>query len=450
MNQVFLSYRQENDAHVALVRNLATRLRDQKFPLAFDQFVKEERPGGPDENWLRWAERCAEKSSCVLIVCSKGWFDSYRGHGPAHSGMGAALEAEIFAQEIYDKKGYNERIRLVIVDDFTKENIPLRLRSWEVFSPNLGGQYDGLTRWIRQRLAMPGSPGSPPKTVFLASCASDMRAERKSLASFLKDKGWEVRPHPEDSKDFGDEKKLRENLGDSVAFVQLFESYPRDSGIDQLQQKTAREMEKKLILYLHDKIKVEEAEPDHKAFLKANMEVITGPFDDFRENLVSQLARLWESKKPRPAPTEGIRRGLVRVIIRSPHRDTLWKEVFAWIDREPDIRPHLLEEDEYPLDKHDPSMPCHGFLVVCDESAQKTEAESIFSTKKDMEHCSLIQLKEKDDSRLPPTGLVYWPPPDPAWSRLQQIAPPKLYRILGNAPEHDLKKFFADVRKAFA
>ena len=34
-----------------------------------------------DETWPNWREDRAEKSACVLIVCSSGWFDSYRKKG---------------------------------------------------------------------------------------------------------------------------------------------------------------------------------------------------------------------------------------------------------------------------------------------------------------------------------------------------------------------------------
>jgi hypothetical protein len=52
-----------------------------------------------------------------------------------------------------------------------------------------------------------------------------------------------------------------------------------------------------------------------------------------------------------------------------------------------------------------------------------------------MNDCSLIQFKEKDESHLPPTGLVYFPPPPPRWSRLQHVTPLRLHRILRDTPD---------------
>ena len=63
-----------------------------------------------------------------------------------------------------------------------------------------------------------------------------------------------------------------------------------------------------------------------------------------------------------------------------------------------------------------------------------------------MEQCRLIQMKVKNAARRPPVGLVYWPPPAPAWARLLRCTPLKLHRILGDAPTN-LNEFFAEVRK---
>ena len=132
MNHVFLSYRHESDAHAKSVRNLGERLKATGLPVELDQFYLEGHSGGPDEGWRLWCEERAEKSACVLIVCSKGWFDSYRKQGPRDGGMGAALEAEIFSREIWDEKGRNARVRLVNLDNF-EAGIPQHLKHWHIF-----------------------------------------------------------------------------------------------------------------------------------------------------------------------------------------------------------------------------------------------------------------------------------------------------------------------------
>ena len=96
-NQVFLSYRHESLEHARAVRRLGELLRQVKIPVALDQFYLEEHPGEPDLGWPKWCEDCANKSACVLVIASAGWFAAYDGEGePGIGGYGAAVEAALF------------------------------------------------------------------------------------------------------------------------------------------------------------------------------------------------------------------------------------------------------------------------------------------------------------------------------------------------------------------
>jgi hypothetical protein len=410
------------------------------MPVALDQFYLEHHPGGPDETWATWCENHAEKSACVLIVCSEGWFDSYRKGGVTGEGLGVALEAAVFSQKIYDDKGHNARARLVILNDFNEDGIPPRLKGWHIFRPFSGdAEFNQMTMWIRQRLSMPGSSGSPPKVVFLAECKFDMQQERKKLQSFLEDRNWQVRPASE-YPPVGREDAFRADLVESVAFIQLLESYPRESGFDRQQREAAKH--KPRFLFRHEKIALDQADEKHREFLTPR-DVINCSFDDFQAYVAVKLDRLWEKQKPAPVKTSESRKVLVRVVVRSPKRDRLWDKVFKMIDSEPDLRPHLLEEDEKFIDKHYINEPCHGLLIVCDGSAIRDHRHSL---KRDLEECSLIQYKDKDKEE-PPVGLVYWRPPRlTSWSPLLHIQPRRLHRILGDTPDA-LPQFFEDVRR---
>lgn len=75
--QVFLSYRQESPEHVREVRRLGELLRQSGLPVALDQFLVDERPGGPDEGWPKWCEDSANDCGCVIVIGSAGWFAAY-------------------------------------------------------------------------------------------------------------------------------------------------------------------------------------------------------------------------------------------------------------------------------------------------------------------------------------------------------------------------------------
>jgi hypothetical protein len=157
MQQVFVSYRHENGNHARTVRRLGELLRQAKIPVALDQFLLDELPGGPDSGWPKWCEDCAIHSASVLIIASEGWFAAYNKDDAVSSGMGlgAASEADLFRQAFYDEKGHNQRVRLVFLSEISADKVPVRLRAWNHFRPfESGDQMDALIRWIAQRIGM--------------------------------------------------------------------------------------------------------------------------------------------------------------------------------------------------------------------------------------------------------------------------------------------------------
>jgi hypothetical protein len=193
MNHVFLSYRLESEDHAKAVRTLGEQLKAANVPVELDQFYIEDNPGGPDEGWPKWCEDRAEKSACVLIVCSKGWFDSYRKEGRPGWGLGAAQEAAVFSQQIYDDRGHNARVRLVILDDFDENDIPPRLKRWQIFRPfSRVAELDRMTKWIRQRLTTPVSSASPHKALEKTITELRQREVKEPFGLEARRKGSEV------------------------------------------------------------------------------------------------------------------------------------------------------------------------------------------------------------------------------------------------------------------
>jgi hypothetical protein len=156
IKQIFISYRHESQEHARGVKRLAELLREAKFPVAFDQFYLNENPGGPDSGgWTKWCEDCASQSACVLIIASEGWFTAYNKEARPSIGLGAASEADIFRQELWDEAGRNTRIRLVFLNELSEDMVPIRLRAWHQFrlfesDENL----DQLIRWAASCLGL--------------------------------------------------------------------------------------------------------------------------------------------------------------------------------------------------------------------------------------------------------------------------------------------------------
>ncbi len=50
----------------------------------------------------------------MVIIASEGWFTAYQDPTSVPGGYGAASEARLFRQDLYNQKGNNERIRLTM------------------------------------------------------------------------------------------------------------------------------------------------------------------------------------------------------------------------------------------------------------------------------------------------------------------------------------------------
>jgi hypothetical protein len=189
-NQVFISYRQESPEHSRAVRRLGELLRQAGLPVVLDQIFLDEHPGGPDLGWSKWCEDCANQSACILIVASAGWFAAYDKDGPPGLGLGAATEADLFRQALWDQRGFNERIRLVSLHEIQADLIPVRLRSVHRFRPfQADSELYQLVRWIAGRLELPGiEPPTvrwPQPLPFLPDIADRTRQEWPALIDLL-------------------------------------------------------------------------------------------------------------------------------------------------------------------------------------------------------------------------------------------------------------------------
>jgi hypothetical protein len=228
-NQIFISYRHESPDHSRAVRRLGERLRQAGLPVMLDQFYLEDHPGGPDEGWPKWCEDCANQSTCVLVVASEGWFAAYNKTELPGQGLGAATEADLFRQELWDQKGHNERIRLTFLHSIAAENIPIRLRGWHQYRPFDTAGPDELIRWLASRLGrqpMEGSVVKWPEAIhFQPDIADRNKNEWPAVINLLAGKSRQRVLLFEGGSGVGKSKLLRQSreyankLGVPVAFI---------------------------------------------------------------------------------------------------------------------------------------------------------------------------------------------------------------------------------------
>lgn len=450
MRNVFISYRHESEAHAAAVRALAEKLREAHLPVELDQFYLESYPGGPDETWPKWCRDRATQSECVLVVASSGWFEAYDQKGEPGKGLGAAEEARIFNETIYGNKGLNPRIRFVLLDSSGSPDFPPGLNGWHKFNPDKDPRdLSRMTDWIRQRLSIPSTGGEAQRFVYLAALTDDPDDLRAGLAEDLTSRSWTVLPAAGLS---GEQvaARLNDDLSRSAAFIQILET-TRGPAVP-----TAREQHDAAIDVGIPRLRFRDpdldlakvTDPEHRNFLTADPTLCVRQFDEFKKELFSRLEDIWERQHNAPEPPSRDQPSLVRVVIWAREPQARFDTLFDLLDADPDIIHDVFlhyDPEKTSLASKHRTKPCHGFIFACDSAA----LESISGgPERALEECQEIQLGIKDSKRCPPVGMIYWPPPEVAWSRLLLCKPTKLHRFSGEIPAEDFKSFLSEVKEA--
>jgi len=156
MAAVFLSYRHEDDIHRGRVRDLGERLEGAGLKVVLDQFAqsREFNGGGPDQGWPRWSKTQAGLASHkVLIVASPGWFRCYLGTEIVGSGLGAAAEAGVIEQRLYNVAGVSSDIRIITFAQIDPLTLPLDLQRYHRFADPAG--FGDLVNWLSAGEAAP-------------------------------------------------------------------------------------------------------------------------------------------------------------------------------------------------------------------------------------------------------------------------------------------------------
>ncbi|MES2599000.1 MAG: hypothetical protein V4662_26965 [Verrucomicrobiota bacterium] len=146
MPQVFISYRQLDDAQRQRVRDFAHRVRTCGIDVVLDQFYKDSNPGGPPEGWPKWSSDQATKTERVLIIGNTPWFKCYDGTENPDAGLGAACEARDIRQRLYDRGGHNDIVRIVHFDKSDLDHISHGLKSYDWFHAEKN--FDTLIAWL--------------------------------------------------------------------------------------------------------------------------------------------------------------------------------------------------------------------------------------------------------------------------------------------------------------
>jgi hypothetical protein len=150
--RTFVSYSHDSEDHKRLVLGFADQLRKQGIDCILDQYEE-----SPEEGWPRWMEAELGRSSNVLVVCSKGYFDKLQPNAKP-GGKGVKWEGAIITQEIYDQEGRNKRFIPVLFGEENRDYIPCMLRPFTHYDLFQKVGYEKLYR----RLTRQPSVTKPP------------------------------------------------------------------------------------------------------------------------------------------------------------------------------------------------------------------------------------------------------------------------------------------------
>jgi tetratricopeptide (TPR) repeat protein len=146
MPEVFISYRQIDDAERLRVRAFAELLRSSGLTVILDQFYLEDHPGGPNDGWDKWSSDRALKTEFVLIIGTESWFQCFEKSQKPGTGLGAACEADDLRHRIYEAGGVIENIRVVLFDDAESKHIPAKLKRYHRF--NAQRDFAKIVQWL--------------------------------------------------------------------------------------------------------------------------------------------------------------------------------------------------------------------------------------------------------------------------------------------------------------
>ncbi len=270
-------------------------------------------------------------------------------------------------------------------------------------------------------------PPLPNRFVYLAECTPDLETDRRKIKEFLKSKDWEVLPNMQYSVE-SYEKDAADDINKSIAFIQLLGPYPwRYGGFDVIQHRIAKESSKPMFRHRSPDLDLTSVDDDHLPFITGDG-VIPRSLEEFKtiiERGLIEISRAEQVKERQPTTSPR-----VFVSIRAKSGNDLWDQAFAWFSG----RGVNLEQVDVGERFKDllGVMPCHGFLLLCDES---TLCDELLSNKPRLRECIAIQLESKTK---PPVGIAFWSPPDPPWPHLVPCGPEKLHCINGRVPDQDV------------
>ncbi|MCC6367356.1 MAG: TIR domain-containing protein [Bryobacterales bacterium] len=138
---VFISYSHDSDQHMTRVREFAAKLMAGGIDCKLDQWEQ-----SPPEGWDRMMLRELRQRDFVLVICTGAYRRRFEGDEEPGVGQGANFEGFVITADIRSSDLKNKRYLPIVFEETDRANVPILLRSSNVFDVSSGSGFEDLYR----------------------------------------------------------------------------------------------------------------------------------------------------------------------------------------------------------------------------------------------------------------------------------------------------------------
>jgi hypothetical protein len=177
--RVFVSYSHDSEAHRARALGLSDQLRVDLVDARIDRYVQ----GTPPEGWPTWMHDQIEAADFVLVVCTETYARRALKREEPGRGLGAAWEAGIVTQLVYEDQGRTRKFIPVVFDAGDVAHVPVYLRGATHYRVGDPAEYARLLDHLLGRHATPMLPLGTPRPA-VGSSGPEVGSPAPSHAAF--------------------------------------------------------------------------------------------------------------------------------------------------------------------------------------------------------------------------------------------------------------------------
>ena len=98
--------------------------------------------------WPKWCAQQVKNADQVLIIASPGWFRCFEGKEREGVGLGAACEAHVIFQQLYNVGWVTNKFRIVVIETSGSITIPNEIEGYHRYDTQKDDEVGHLLEWL--------------------------------------------------------------------------------------------------------------------------------------------------------------------------------------------------------------------------------------------------------------------------------------------------------------